>query len=288
MEVYTPMIHPELDYSKVKSLKETFKLKGIDIDQYLESDHFKFKQGGEKRALQILTSAMKLTNPLTKPLISIDCEASEDNTKKLTEIGIAILDPQISTPGSIVPQIKTIHLVILENLQLHNYKYVQGNKLKFMGGTSYVLTKKQAENILGQIMEKYITTRDGVLIGHDVKQDIKYLKKAGIQVSQTIHRIDTMALIKLSRDSGHSLWAVLKQLDIPHANLHNAANDAYYSLIAAISLCDPIVRLNKDLDFYLPTSSSLSKKYQPRNDEAKFILVDDEQKFIDDVLSNKG
>ncbi|KAG7664499.1 uncharacterized protein J8A68_001972 [[Candida] subhashii] len=289
MEVYTPMTtHPEIDYSKVESLKETFKLKGIDLDKYLNSDHFKFKQGREKRSLQILTNAMKLTNPLTKPLISIDCEAFETSSKKLTEIGIAILDPQIMTPGSIVPQIQTIHLVILENLRLHNHKQVEGNKLKFIGGTSYVLTKKQAKYVVGQIMEKYITSRDGVLIGHNIKSDTKYSKQTGIKLDETIHRIDTWELIKLSRDSGNSLWAVLKQLEIPHAHLHNAANDAYYCLIAAISLCDPIIRLNKDLDFYLPAPPPLTEKYRPRNDEAKFILVKDEQKFLNDILSTRG
>ncbi|PYD23700.1 hypothetical protein DND58_29880 [Pseudomonas syringae pv. pisi] len=61
-------------------------------------------------------------------------------------------------------------------------------------------------------------------------------------------------------------------LGIPHANLHNAANDAYYTLLASFALCDPVQRQQLNLDCFMRDLTPVSKsraKLEKRSE--KFI-----------------
>lgn len=80
-----------------------------------------------------------------------------------------------------------------------------------------------------------------VLVGHDLGQDINYLFKLGVDMKKEtnlVGKIDSQVLHQAwqESDSKRSLSAVLNDLDFEHVHLHNAGNDAVYTLRAAIGI----------------------------------------------------
>jgi DNA polymerase III epsilon subunit-like protein len=79
------------------------------------------------------------------------------------------------------------------------------------------------------------------VVGHDIKQDIKFLKSIGVNVMgshgvfQTADTKDLYQAMQLET-FGRGLGTVLEALEIPHSNLHNAGNDAAYTLQAMVSI----------------------------------------------------
>jgi len=259
-----PSISPEL--ARLKEQIEDGKK--LSVEEYLESSHFKFKEGLGQQSLDSLKEALLLLHPRTRPLVAVDCEAYEHGHNKITEIGIAILKPQSTT----VSQIKAIHIIIKEHLHKRNSKYVPDNKDKFLHATSYIMKEKDAISTLKLVLDKYITAQDGVLVGHSISSEIKYFKSLGIELLPTVKMLDTLKLHKLGRSNGGSLGGCLKLLGLPCSYLHNAGNDAYYTLLVALSYCDPVVRIQKNLDIY--SSSEFTEKY-PHDKNTAFVKVDD-------------
>ena len=67
-------------------------------------------------------------------------------------------------------------------------------------------------------------------------------------------------------------WCQLEERfahDIPHAFLHNAGNDAYYTLVLALRLCDPQSRALSTLD--KPHPILPKKKLRPNCSEGEFV-----------------
>lgn len=93
---------------------------------------------------------------------------------------------------------------------------------------------------INSIFNTYINqSRRVVLVGHDVAQDIKYLSSYGIyllQIENVIGQVDSKDIYQAWRDeqNGRGLHHVLSQLKVPYRNLHNAGNDAYFTLYAAV------------------------------------------------------
>lgn len=83
------------------------------------------------------------------------------------------------------------------------------------------------------------TKRDIVLVGHDVASDEKFL--ASIRCDMTTKKIalraDSKDLHQKLRgaEQGRSLTNVLSDFGIRHKHLHNAGNDAVYTLRAALA-----------------------------------------------------
>jgi DNA polymerase III alpha subunit (gram-positive type) len=92
------------------------------------------------------------------------------------------------------------------------------------------------------IFNPYIeASRDLVLVGHDTMQDVHYLAQMGIDVTsmKSVSRIlDSQKMHQAWRnfDNGRGLGAVLSELDISHCHLHNAGNDAVFTLRAAFGV----------------------------------------------------
>ncbi|KAG5417934.1 hypothetical protein I9W82_004262 [Candida metapsilosis] len=253
--------------SALADLKTRVENGNLSLQDYFASDHFKFKEGSEESSMKILKGAMSLIHPKTKPVVAIDCEAYELGHHDVTEIGIAVLKP-LSTS---VPQINTTHLIVKEHLHKRNSKYVPDNKDQFLHGTSYIVKENDAVEILKSVLDKYITHQNGVLVGHSISAEIKYFKSLGIELPSTVNTLDTLKLHRIGRSNGGSLGGCLKLLGLPCSYLHNAGNDAYYTLLVALSYCDPIVRIEKNLDTY--SSSEFTGKYP--QDGRTFVEVDD-------------
>jgi DNA polymerase III epsilon subunit-like protein len=83
--------------------------------------------------------------------------------------------------------------------------------------------------------------RPAVLVFHDSSQDIKYLKKLDYNVYTTgdlLEILDTrdMAQFVSRTTQPTKLASILDFLQLPYRNLHNAGNDAVYTMQAMIGL----------------------------------------------------
>ena len=102
-------------------------------------------------------------------------------------------------------------------------------------------------------MSPYMSTdqpRTIVLVGHDVGSDLDKLLGLGVRFHdryKVAHTADTKDIHQyvFRADQGCSLRRVLDDVHVPAWNLHNAGNDAFYTLRALVELAF-VVRPEED------------------------------------------
>lgn len=218
------------------------------LDHYFA--HTKF-QLGDPNKVQRLRHWMELVYLRQFPLVAIDVEAWEQNPNKITEIGLAVYDPRDQWT-LVVPRIRTAHILVKENKSMNNGRYVPDNKMRFNGGVSYEMLSTELRGWLSDVLAYYLNKCTGVLVGHNVGGDIQWLARHGVMEVRDIETVDTEKVHHLSRPTGGLLRGLLRTVEIPHLNLHNAANDAYYTLLAAMAYLDPAQRAHFGLDVFVP------------------------------------
>lgn len=92
------------------------------------------------------------------------------------------------------------------------------------------------------ILQPYLDRgREIALVGHDTQQDIQYLSNIGVDIAdlrRVTRVLDSQGLHQVWRDldNGRSLKTLLNDLGIASRYLHNAGNDAVYTLRAMIGV----------------------------------------------------
>lgn len=205
-------------------------------------------RGGDWRQL---TQVMSQIYNREKILFCIDVEAWEKDTKVVTEIGVAVYDPRFQR-NSIVPHIRLVHIIIEETQHLKNGRYVPNHTHNFNGQESYILNNEDAILLVQQLVDYYfdpgLSEIETAFVGHDVRGDIKWLTELGLELPQ-FEVIDTQKLFAITHGKqGGSLKNLLRAVQQPHAFLHNAGNDAYYTVILCLCLSDPEYRKSCKID----------------------------------------
>lgn len=207
-------------------------------------------------------------------LVAIDVEAWERDNNKITEIGISTLDTakipakeeldllesmsaldMSSFPDptkmprtkadAIVELIKYRHLLIYEHRHLRNGQFVSDAADKFDFGVSEWVSLADVPRILGECLRFYDADgnkRKIMIVGHDTNQDLQYLRITGYDVwnIKDLEVLDTASLHKavMHDAESRSLAKVLNDVNVLYWNLHNAGNDAAYTLQAFVRLAD--------------------------------------------------
>ena len=196
-------------------------------------------------------------------LISVDVEAFEFNQKLITEVGISTLDTvdllglQPGPKGiNWAAKIRSRHFRIREHSHRLNKVHVEGCPDKFEFGQSEWISKQDVVSVLEECFNPSRSPYSSrickvVLVGHDIAADMSYLNELGFDVARMIFDcIDTADLYKASRRDGRqsALSTLLLQYGIAAKHLHNAGNDASYTLrvMVAIALDDSQNRRNAE------------------------------------------
>ncbi|KAM9921449.1 hypothetical protein OXX59_006502 [Metschnikowia pulcherrima] len=184
-------------------------------------------------------------------LFCVDIEAWEKNTGIVTEIGVSIYDPA-EQEHALTPVVNTYHIIVQQHQNKRNGRYVPDHMHNFSEGTSTLLPLNEAKFLLQKLIDKYFgdyAESYCMFVGHDLSNDVDYLRKIGIRVPNNMLTLDTQKLFACSHGKyGASLQNALRTVKQPFSFLHNAGNDAYFTVMLALKLCDPNTRLALGLD----------------------------------------
>ncbi|KZT20365.1 hypothetical protein NEOLEDRAFT_1075745 [Neolentinus lepideus HHB14362 ss-1] len=186
---------------------------------------------------------------------AIDFESWERDHTILTELGWALIrwdkGKEISEQG---------HIIVKENRAYSNGTYVPDHRDKFLFGTSDVLDKKTFKKRVADLLAQWQSSGPLFLVFHDAGQDIKYLKSSSVEAplpflnralpdvvpGEGTYVVDTADLFAAlegeSAPRRRGLEQMCRHLQISTDYLHNAGNDAYYTLQALKSMAsgDPV------------------------------------------------
>ncbi|KAL9129988.1 MAG: hypothetical protein Q9217_001710 [Psora testacea] len=132
--------------------------------------------------------------------------------KEAPQVIAACLKPPFSAPGQYTPHPASMHDV-----------------------------PRNGSRIQRLVKDDQAQKRNIILLGHDLRSDIDYLRKMGYDVgnlSNVIEAIDTVNLFRAYKHEHNprNLGAVLLELGLAGWNLHNAGNDAAYTTQALIGI----------------------------------------------------
>lgn len=164
--------------------------------------------------------------------------------------------------------IRAKHLRISEHAHHINTDFVNGCPDKFRFGSSKFVSLEEAPKVIealfrhpfGRDISIYDDQvhssdmkRNIVFVGHDAQNDTSYLRQLGydpIELTNLIEVMDTALMHRalVRAPNNRSLGQVLYELEISGWNLHNAGNDAVYTMQAMLAMCvDAAERDDKSL-----------------------------------------
>jgi hypothetical protein len=197
--------------------------------------------------------------------ICVDVESHERAHHKITEVGIATLDTRDLidiAPGQDGKEwrtkIKARHFRINEHRHLVNHEFVQGHPDGFDFGESSFVALKEApthvaacfhapfgvhtsntpEDEVSSIALRELDLnekRNLVFLGHDTLGDVRYLQQLGydpMKMENIIEAMDTAKMYQAWRRDRQptSLGRIMNDFDVAVWKLHNAGNDAVYTV----------------------------------------------------------
>ncbi|EDO18965.1 hypothetical protein Kpol_2002p35 [Vanderwaltozyma polyspora DSM 70294] len=224
-------------------------------------------------------------------LFSFDVEAYEFDNDVVTEIGISIYDPRENLFGeNIVPLIRNFHLIVEESLSLTNKKYVCDFKNCYLNGESIVMNLQQTVDFIQSLVNYYLIPGNleqqswkRAIVGHNIKGDINWMKNLGIRLPELeytnmisvikgVYVMDTEQIYKKNiTEEGCSLGKILRLLKIPHAFLHNAGNDANYTLKLLLHLTSASFRKARGIDDIASMQKKVRDLLKRDKEEAKIV-----------------
>ncbi|GCF00121.1 hypothetical protein ZYGM_003119 [Zygosaccharomyces mellis] len=219
---------------------------------------------------EYLCNCVRLVSNRRTILFSLDIEAFERDNNVVTEIGISIYDPRENL-HSLVPVKRNYHLVIFESLHLRNKKFVCDSKDCYILGESLVLDLQGCVEFVQALVDYYMIPQtkadrswSRAFVGHNLHGDLKWLRMLGVNIpddhqmdfnltnlkeNKQTYVLDTEKLYRSCYGNfGGNLGRILRLFRIPHAFLHNAGNDAHYTLQLLMCMCDVSFRKHANMD----------------------------------------
>ncbi|KAF2764236.1 hypothetical protein EJ03DRAFT_355936 [Teratosphaeria nubilosa] len=207
-----------------------------------------------------ITSAGTAREAPTDPVfISIDCEAFEHDQSKITEVGVAVLDCRdvsgLDPHGrqQWLNKMKYAHFRPVEYWNLVNKRFIKGCAESFNFGTTTWVMEADIAGVLKRVFRSPSQLanaatfdndfapedRNVIFVGHGAANDEQYLRRLGfsLRTDAVISRtMDTQQLAGGGKKNGVALWRLALSLSLDAVNLHNAGNDAAYTLQALVAI----------------------------------------------------
>ncbi|CCD25760.1 uncharacterized protein NDAI_0F04420 [Naumovozyma dairenensis CBS 421] len=303
-------IPSESELTKDGKKTELYKLYSQELKS-IKREHrpIVYAQPGESK-FEYLTNTIRLMNLNKTICFAFDIEAYENDNNVVTEIGISIYDPRENI-NSMVPLMRNFHLIISEALPLRNRNWICDFKDCYLLGESLVLSLSETVIFIQTLINYYMKTSfanendpeytwSRAFVGHNIKGDLDWLRKIGVVIpsndkldfqlislkaqavvpSTTKGKILEKKLLILDTHTfysacygtnGSSLGKILRLFQLPHAYLHNAGNDAHYTLRVLMHMCDINFRKQMKLDDLTYMSEKIQQWIDRGNLESKIL-----------------
>ncbi|KAF9103108.1 hypothetical protein BGX27_010734 [Mortierella sp. AM989] len=160
--------------------------------------------------------------------ISVDIESFERDHSKILEIGWSVWDSRMH-------KFADRHYAISEYRHLKNGKFVNDRRDRYIfGETVWARLNECIAAFQADLDMAAKRNSEGLfaLIAHDMSSDEAYLKGMGIVFPEGMVKFDTMELncARVGDAAKVGLGKSLDELNIDNYSLHNAGNDAHYTL----------------------------------------------------------
>ncbi|KAF2128734.1 hypothetical protein P153DRAFT_403603 [Dothidotthia symphoricarpi CBS 119687] len=258
--------------------------------------------------------AIDYSKPVTSPFekwvvfVCVDVESYERAHDKITEVGIATLDTRdlVGVPpgedgAAWRKLIRARHFRIKEHAHLVNYQYVAGHPESFdFGQSTFVPLNDAAGAVAACFRPPFGASSTGnddmvdlmsginldenrniIFLGHDTTADVRYLQQLGFDamgLKNMVEPLDTATMYRVwKRDQQPtSLGRILHDFDIAGFNLHNAGNDAVFTVQAMLGVCvreatlrGPELEKLRNEEAALKVAAALEDAQQRLRDEAE-------------------
>ncbi|KAG9511691.1 hypothetical protein KCV07_g9989, partial [Aureobasidium melanogenum] len=187
-----------------------------------------------------LSARVRIEPDLNTILLALDLEWHETGKHELLEVGLSVaVELQYSKAN---PQISTYHLIVQEHYDIRNGTHVPDHKDDFNFGSSELIAYKNLRHRIREILESFGSgSRKIVMIGHSIRHDLAMFEQIGMGdiIDHSAANVWDIAFAYQAQQGDVQITKLSKILDhyaIPHENLHNAANDAYYTLVACYQI----------------------------------------------------
>ncbi|KAF3928986.1 hypothetical protein ABW19_dt0204356 [Dactylella cylindrospora] len=204
----------------------------------------KKKQTQLQNRISMLKSATQLVNRGEEyAFFSLDVESWEKNHDIITEIGLTRYTPKEGGWLLNTANVESGHIIVKEHRFFKNGEYVPDASQQFEFGKSDTVPLADLKTAIRDFIGGGInsqTSKQLVIIGHDIKADFEYLRKLGYDLEAEHSPIvfDTVEIWRAFSETtnGISLGRLCTELDISAWNLHNAGNDARYTMQAFLEM----------------------------------------------------
>jgi len=216
--------------------------------------------------------------------VCVDLEAFEFSQEKITEVGVSILDSRHVLGTDPAPdgshwlsKINTRHMIIKEHKHLVNKRFVHGCPDKFNFGASELVSLKDIRNTLIELFNNPTSeslrasdngSRKLILVGHGLSNDTAYLNKlkfAPHAKGNILQDVDTQRFVGTKKTTV-GLSKLMAGLGVEPENLHNAGNDAAYTMQALVLIT---VQHTNDPGAYLKAVTNAKGKVDPAKQRYK-------------------
>ena len=169
-------------------------------------------------------------------LVAFDLEAYEYNNQLLLELGLSIYEPSVAC------KIRTRHFILSEHsASLRNGRLIPDHRDNFTFGRSERASLREAHAALCEALA--VGSGPVAIVGHGIRSDFEMLGQARLPALPSVDQIlDTQTIyLQLIRSSSDEtctsrLETVLEWLQIEPLYLHNAGNDAHYTMLACLRM----------------------------------------------------
>ncbi|GAA5902875.1 hypothetical protein JCM5296_006320 [Sporobolomyces johnsonii] len=181
--------------------------------------------------------------------LALDVEFWEFDQNFLLEFGWTILEYSKDAEGKVEERRTNQHVVIKENEHRRNHQFAPDARDHFDFGRTLTLPLPTLKSLLHALLASLSSTSPVFLIFHDPNMDLRALAKLGFDVRREfecdltrvpqreagqggVWVVDTQRLFEgwMERRGRVGLEKACKELEVPTKRLHNAGNDAHYTL----------------------------------------------------------
>jgi len=248
--------------------------------------------------------------------ICVDVESHEKAHHRITEVGIASLDTRDLidvAPGNDGEnwrsKIYARHFRIKEHKHLINHQFVNGCPDRFDFGSSEFYSLDEIKTKVGECFQSpYCALPPGgaepcfdnvgelrkiILLGHDTSTDVRYLQQLGfnpLELPNILELQDTTTLYRVWRREQNttSLGRILYDFNIAGFNLHNAGNDAVFTVQSMLAICvrEAAIRGSDQLDTM--HNDNQAARITALTEEARQKAKEEAEGWSDMDMSNDG